>query len=98
MKMAPEELVRLMDSYMGCKGYYMKPRIDENGESSFFIAQDNASSSDVDASFGLLKETLGAKTEKEPEVFVGTPRVECAVCADIPNLPDIDRNENMSIV
>ena len=90
MTMKEEDLVRLMDAYMGCDGYYMKPKIDESGKSSYFIAKDNAKSSDVAASFELVKEAIGIKEEKELQVFTGTPKVECAVCADIPNLMDID--------
>lgn len=88
--MKEDDFVRLMDAYMGCDGYYMKPKIGEDGKSSFFIAKDAAKSSDVGASFELVRETIGVKEEKEPEVFTGAPKVECAVCADIPNLTDID--------
>lgn len=90
MAMKEDDLVRLMDAYMGCDGYYMKPKIEEDGKSSFFIAKDTAKSSDVDASFELIKETVGTKEEKELQIFTGTPKVECAVCADVPNLMDID--------
>lgn len=90
MAMREEDLVRLMDAYMGCDGYYMKPKIEEDGKSSFFIAKDTAKSSDVDASFELIQETIGVKEEKELQIFTGTPKVECAVCADVPNLMDID--------
>lgn len=90
MAMKEDDLVRLMDAYMGCEGYYMKPKIDDNGKSSFFIAKDSAKSSDVGASFELIKEAIGTKEEKELQIFSGNPKVECAVCADIPNLMDID--------
>ncbi len=90
MSMKEDDLVRLMDSYMGCDGYYMKPKIEEDGRNSFFIAKDTARSSDVGASFELVKETIGTKEERELEIFTGKPRVECAVCADVPNLMDID--------
>lgn len=90
MAMKEEDLVRLMDAYMGCEGYYMKPQIEENGKSSFFIAKDTAKSSDVGASFELIKEAVGTKEEKDLQIFTGSPKVECAVCADVPNLTDID--------
>ena len=90
MSMREEDFVRLMDAYMGCDGYYMKPKIEEDGKSSFFIAKDAAKSSDVDASFELIREAIGTKIEKELQIFTGQPKVECAVCADIPNLTDID--------
>ena len=93
MAMTEEDLVRLMDAYMGCDGYYMKPHIDENGNNNFFIAKGAAKSSDVGASFDLVKDSIGTKEEKELQVFTGTPKVECAVCADIPNLMDIDSEE-----
>ena len=51
MSMKEDDLVRLMDVYMGYGGYYMKPQIEEDGKSSFFIAKDTAKSSDVGASF-----------------------------------------------
>lgn len=90
MAMKEDDFVRLMDAYMGCEGYYMKPKIEENGKSSFFIAKDTARSSDVEASFELVKETIGIKEEKELQIFTGSPKVECAVCADVPNLMNID--------
>ena len=90
MAMKEDDLVCLMDAYMGCEGYYMKPKIEKNGKSSFFIAKDSAKSSDVGASFELVKEAVGLKEEKELQIFTGSPIVECAVCADIPNLMDID--------
>ncbi len=90
MAISEEDLIRLMDAYMGCDGYYMKPQIEDNGKSSFFIAKDTAKSSDVGASFELVKEAIGIKEEKELQVFTGEPKVECAVCADVPNLMDID--------
>ena len=90
MSMKEDDLVRLMDAYMGCEGYYMKPKIEGNGKSSFFIAKDTAKSSDVGASFEIVKEAIGIKEEKELQIFTGKPKVECAVCADVPNLTDID--------
>ena len=88
--MKEDDLVRLMDAYMRCDGYYMKPKIEKDGKSSFFIAKDTAQSSDVGASFEIVKEAIGIKEEKEVQVFTGQPRVECAVCADVPNLTDVD--------
>ena len=90
MAMKEDDLVRLMDAYMGCGGYYMKPKIEENGKSSFFIAKDTAKSSDVEAGFELVKEAVGIIEEKDLQIFTGSPKVECAVCADVPNLMDID--------
>ena len=91
--MKEDDFVRLMDAYMGCEGFYMKPKIEEHGRSSFFIAKDMAKSSDVDASFELIKEAIGTKEEKELQIFTGTPKVECAVCADVPNLTDVDTDK-----
>ena len=91
--MKEEDLIRLMDAYMGCDGFYMKPKIEEDGRSSFFIAKDMAKSSDVEASFELVKEAIGTKEEKELQIFTGKPKVECAVCADVPNLMDVDTDE-----
>ena len=91
--MKESDLVRLMDAYMGCEGFYMKPKIEEDGRSSFFIAKDMAKSSDVDASFELVKEAIGTKEDKELQIFTGKPKIECAVCADVPNLTDVDTNE-----
>lgn len=88
--MREDDLVRLMDAYMGCDGYYMRPKIEDNGKSSFFIAKDTAKASDVEASFELIKEAIGIKEEKELQVFTGNPKVECAVCVDVPNLMDIN--------
>ena len=91
--MKEDDLVRLMDAYMVCEGLYMKPKIEEDGRSSFFIAKDMAKSSDVDASFELVKESIGTKEDKELQIFTGKPKIECAVCADVPNLMDIDTDE-----
>ena len=52
--MKEDDLVCLMDAYMGCEGFYMKPKIEEVGRSSFFIAKDMTKPSDVDASFELV--------------------------------------------
>lgn len=90
--MQEKDLVQLLDSYMGNDGYYMKPRIAGN-ESSFFMAKGPAASGDVEKSFNGIKEALGDRTEKEPLLFAGTPKVECAVCADVPNLFALDREE-----
>ena len=91
--MKEDDLVRLMDAYMGCEGFYMKPKMEEDGRSRFFIAKDMAKSSDVEASFELVKEAIGTKEEKELQIFTGKPKVECAVCADVPNLMDVDTDE-----
>ena len=91
--MKEDDLVRLMDAYMGCEGFYMKPKMEEDGKSSFFIAKDMAKSSDVEASFELVKEAIGTKEEKELQLFTDNPKVECAVCADVPNLMDVDTDE-----
>ena len=88
--MKEDDLIRLMDAYMGHEGFYMKPKIEEDGRNSFFIAKDMAKASDVGASFELVKESIGIKEEKELQIFTGKPKVECAVCADVPNLMDID--------
>ncbi len=88
--MQKNDLVQLLDSYMGNDGYYIKPKIADN-ENSFFMAKGPATSADVEKSFSEVKEALGDKREKEPQLFAGTPKVECAVCADIPNLFTLDR-------
>lgn len=90
MEIKEDDLVHLIDTYMGCDGYYIKPKLEENGKSSFFIAKDKAKSSDVSASFATVKDAIGVQEEKELQIFTGKPKVECAVCADIPNLTDID--------
>lgn len=92
--MKEDDLISFIDSYMECDGYYVKPKIDENGKNSFFMAKDNAKSSDVNASFELVKDSIGDKEEKETQVFTGKPRVECPVCADVPNVMDIDVKNN----
>lgn len=94
MAIREDDLVHLIDAYMGCDGYYIKPKLEENGKSSFFIAKDHAKSSDVNASFKTVEDTIGEQEEKELQIFTGNPKVECAVCADIPNLMDID-TDNM---
>ena len=38
----------------------------------------------------LVKDVIGIKEEKELQVFTGNPKVECDFCADVPNLIDID--------
>ena len=48
--MTENELVKLMDEYMGNSGFYMKPRVD-NDRTSFYIAKGSASASDVQKSF-----------------------------------------------
>ena len=90
--MQENELVQLLDSYMGSDGYYIKPKIADN-ENSFFMAKGSAFSVNVEKSFSEVKEALGDRREKEPQLFAGTPKVECAVCADVPNLFTLDREE-----
>lgn len=90
MAIREDDLVHLIDAYMGCDGYYIKPTLEENGKNSFFIAKDHAKSSDVNASFKTVEDMIGEQEDKELQIFTGTPNVECAVCADIPNLMDID--------
>lgn len=89
--MTENDLVKLMDEYMGNSGFYMKPRVDSD-KTSFFMAKGSASASDVRKSFDAVSDALGEKENKEPQIFAGTPKVECAVCADVPNLSDIDCN------
>lgn len=79
------ELVKLLDSYIGNDGYYIKPKI-SGSETSFFMAKGSASSGDVEKSFETVREVLSDRAEKETQLFDGIPKVECAVCADIPNL------------
>lgn len=88
------ELVKLMDEYMGNSGYYMKPKLDGD-KTSFFMAKGPASAGDVHKSFDAVDGAFGEREDKEPELFSGTPRVECAVCADVPNLSDIDYDDEM---
>ncbi|MCM1188336.1 MAG: hypothetical protein NC541_03455 [bacterium] len=84
--------MKLLDSYIGNDGYYMKPRIADD-EESFFMAKGPATSGDVKKSFQKSQETLGERKEKNPQLFSGTPKVECAVCADVPNLFALDRKD-----
>lgn len=91
--MQKNELVQLLDSYMGNNGYYMKPKITDD-ENSFFIAKGPAASDDVKKSFNAVQEALGIKEEKKPQLFARTPKVECAVCADVPNLFTLDREND----
>ena len=56
--MTENELVKLMDEYMGNSGFYMKPRVD-NDKTSFFIAKGAASASDVQKSF----DAIGVQTD-----------------------------------
>ncbi len=89
MGISPDELVRLMDEYMGNGGYYMKPKVEQDGKSGFYMAKDQASSSAVSAGFQRVEGSMGEKEEQPPQVFTGKPGVPCAMCADIPNLMDI---------
>lgn len=88
--MQENELVKLLDSYMGNDGYYIKPKIADN-ENSFFLAKGPAKSGDVKRSFNEAQGVLGERKEKDTQLFSGTPKVECAVCADVPNLFELDR-------
>ena len=90
MAIREDDLVQLIDAYMGCDGYYIKPNLKETEKSSFFIAKGSAKSSDVSESFKTVKDAIGEQEEKELQIFEGKPKVECAVCADIPNLTDVD--------
>lgn len=90
--MTENELVKLMDEYMGKSGYYMKPNM-TNDKNSFFMAKGPAMASDVRKSFDTVHDALGQKEEKELQLFSGTPIVECAVCADVPNLSTIDHDD-----
>ncbi len=40
-------------------------------------------------SFEAVADALGDKIGKKAEIFVAQPTVECAVCADVPNLMEI---------
>lgn len=88
--MQEEELIKLLDSYMENDGYYMKPKV-IGDEASFFIAKGPASAKNVKESFDEVKDNLGDKQEKTPQIFSGTPNVECVVCADVPNISDLDK-------
>ena len=57
-KMTENELVKLMDEYMGNSGFYMKPRVDDE-KTSFFIAKGTAMASDVQKSF----DAVGVRTD-----------------------------------
>lgn len=89
MGIKEEDLVRLLDEYMGQNGSYMKPKVDENGEVSFWIAKDNGRSLDGNVNFELAEDMDDEKEETETQLFTGNPNVECAFCADIPNITDI---------
>lgn len=88
--MRESELVRLLDSYMDNDGYYIKPNITDD-ETGFFMAKGQTESGDVKKSFGEIKEALGDRMEKDVQLFEAAPKVECAVCADVPNLFAVDR-------
>ena len=92
--MTENELVKLMDEYMGKSGYYMKPNM-TNDKTSFFMAKGPAMASDVQKSFDTVHDALGQKEDKELQLFSGTPIVECAVCADVPNLSTIDHDDEL---
>lgn len=84
-----EELVALLDNYTASGGYYIKPRI-EQGESSFFMAKGPASSAKVRDSFSSAG--IGQRSDKDAQTFSGEPRVECAICCNVPNLSDNDND------
>lgn len=88
--MRESDVVKLIDGYMGNGGYYIKPKISDS-ETGFFMAKGQASASDVEKSFDLVSEALGNRTEQDARLFEAFSEPQCAVCADIPNLFDIDR-------
>lgn len=92
--MTENELVKLMDEYMGKSGYYIKPNM-ANDKTSFFMAKGPAMASDVQKSFDAVHDALGQKEDKKLQLFSGTPIVECAVCADVPNLSTIDHDDDL---
>ena len=86
-----EELVALLDNYTASGGYYIKPKIENDGN-SFFIAKGPASSSDVRQSFASAGDGFGQRDSKDAQTFAGEPRVECAICCNVPNLSDADHD------
>ena len=89
MGITADELVKMMDEYMGSGGYYMKPKVEADGKSGFYMAKDQASSSAVDRSLKHVEGSVGEKEQQPAQVFTGKPGITCAMCADIPNLMDI---------
>lgn len=82
--MKEEDLVKLMDEYMGNGGYYVKPQIDEGGNSSFLVGNDDTKIPNVE-NFEAVKE------EKITKIFASDPGIDCVACANIPNISDIDK-------
>ena len=73
--MTENELVKLMDEYMGNSGFYMKPRVD-NDKTSFFIAKGAASASDVQKSFDSRCVQTDAHNQSEADyVKVIAPQI-----------------------
>ena len=73
--MTENELVRLMDEYMGNSGFYMKPRVD-NDKTSFYIAKGAASASDVQKSFDAVGVRTDAPSQSEKDyVKVISPQI-----------------------
>jgi len=87
-----EELVALLDNYTSSGGYYIKPKVGD-GENSFFMAKGPASAADVRSSFANAGDSFGQRESKDAQTFSGEPRVECAICCNVPNLEDTDRTE-----
>lgn len=83
--MKAEDLVKLMDSYMENGGSYIKPKIDEKGNETFLVSKDNKPKSEDDLDSGLEVNI------ENTEIFTGRAKYECAACADIPNISDIDK-------
>ena len=73
--MTEDELVKLMDEYMGNSGFYMKPKVDSD-KTSFFIAKGTASASDVQRSFDAIGIRTDAPNQSEAEyVKVIAPQI-----------------------
>ena len=73
--MTENELVKLMDEYMGNSGFYMKPKVD-NDKTSFFIAKGSASASDVQKSFDAIGVRTDAPNQPEADyVKVLSPQI-----------------------
>ena len=73
--MTENELVKLMDEYMGNSGFYMKPRVD-NDRTSFYIAKGSASASDVQKSFDAVGVQTDAPNQTDADyVTVIAPQI-----------------------
>lgn len=73
--MTENELVKLMDEYMGNSGFYMKPKVDSD-KTSFFIARGSASASDVQKSFDAIGVRTDAPNQSEADyVKVLSPQI-----------------------